>query len=118
ADFNGDGNLDAATTNVNDNTVSVLLNQTPTGPVATLVELFRAGATSEGIEIEWSLSDPTVRVVLERGESPVGGFEPVVASPRQEGFRTIVIDSAARSDRSWWYRLTRSDDNSVLTEPI
>ena len=86
----------------------MLLNTRPGIPTPTLVELFRAVPTAEGIRVEWQLSDPSAfqSVELQRSLSETGPWSPVQQAPQVQGQVTSVLDDAAAAGQTQWYRLS------------
>jgi hypothetical protein len=106
-DLNEDGKPDLVTANGGMSTISVLFNIGPDIPTPTLVELFRAVPTEEGIRVEWQLSNPGSfqLVALQRGTSEAGPWSPVQQAPQVQGQVTSVLDDAAPAGQTRWYRL-------------
>lgn len=105
----GDGELYALVTNTPSNgTGGIIYKLGPDVVVPTLVELFRAETTPEGVRIEWQLSDPSsIRsLALERAAEPVGPWAAVAQAPRIEGRLSRVLDTDAPVESDSWYRLS------------
>jgi glucose/arabinose dehydrogenase len=105
----GDGELYALVTNTPSNgTGGVIYKLGPQVPTPTLIELFRALPTPEGIRIEWQLAnDGSFRSLgLERSGSSTGPWEGVQAAPVTEGRVTRVLDAEPAAGQRVWYRLS------------
>ena len=94
----------------------------PELPTPTLVELFRAVPTAQGVRIEWRLSDPSVfsSLDLERGASATGEWSRVAQPAQVEGGTRTVLDTEAGTGTAVWYRLNgvRRDGGSFVAGPI
>lgn len=117
----GTGELYAMTTNTPANgTGGIIYKLAPDLPVPTLVELFRAVRTDDGVRVEWSLADAAGlrSLELQRGDRESGPWARVTATPRIEGRVTSVLDEEAGADA--WYRLSgeRSDGHPFAFGPI
>jgi len=120
-DLNGDGMPDLAVTVLGSNVVSVLL-YTPGLPTPTLVELFRAVPTVEGIRVEWQLSDQNAfqSIELQRSMSETGPWSRLQQTPQVQGEVTWVLDDEAAAGQIRWYRLSgvQRDGYSYTYGPI
>jgi hypothetical protein len=112
-DLNGDGLPDLAVASSPSYKVSVLLNTSSDGPVPTLVELFRAVPTAQGIRVEWRLSDPGAfqSVEVHRGTSETGPWSRIEQAPRVQGDVSAVLDEEPPAGAMVWYRLSGVQSN-------
>jgi hypothetical protein len=121
-DLNGDEMPDLCVVNRPDNLVSVLINTAPNPGTPTLIELFRAVASADGVRIEWQLSDPGAfrSLELQRSSSETGEWILVGQAPVVQGRVASVLDADAASGGRWWYRLSgvRSDGHLFTFGPI
>ncbi|MBI5169181.1 MAG: VCBS repeat-containing protein [Candidatus Eisenbacteria bacterium] len=106
ADLDSNGSLDMAAPNYSASTVSVFLN-TMSLPTPTLIELFRATASTAGVRVEWQLSDAAAlrTCALERASSEAGEWAAVSAAPVAQGALQVVVDADAPAGVTSWYRL-------------
>ena len=74
----------------------------------TLVDLFHAVPTSDGVRLEWSVLDPSAlhSIALERAATAEGVWARVGATPVNEGSRSWVVDAEPVVGVTQWYRLT------------
>ena len=104
-----DGELYAMVTNTPANGVGGLVYKlTQDLATPTLIELFRASPTPEGIRVEWQLSDPGrfQSIALERSAQETGPWSRVGQTPQIEGRVTSVLDTQVASGEEQWYRLS------------
>jgi glucose/arabinose dehydrogenase len=94
----------------------------PDQPTPTLVELFRALPTAEGIRIEWQLGDPGAFSALElqRSASATGAWTRVPQAAQVQDRLTSVLDPDAAAGQEQWYRLSgvRRDGQPFTFGPI
>jgi hypothetical protein len=115
-DLNGDGKPDLATANADGNTVTVLINTGGGGVTPTLLSLFEASWTTEGIELRWQfgVSGRFLGAKLERSNSAGGPWDPVSGERRAVSETAILLDRGVESGRAYYYRLvTTQRDGSV-----
>lgn len=78
-------------------------------PVPTMVELFRAIDTADGVRIEWRTDDAQVsKVNVMRAEDPRTEWTAVEAPVNRSGLDRFIVDEAAGEGSSLWYRLDLS----------
>ncbi len=110
----GTGELYAFVTNTpSSGTGGIIYKLGPDLAVPTLIELFRAVSTEDGIRVEWQLSDPARfrSIELQRGARESGPFARVDRTPEVQGRVTSVLDTEAPAGSEQWYRLAGSDAN-------
>jgi len=122
ADLNGDGRPDLMVANYSSGTVSVLLNTSGTQPTPTLLGLFSAVSTSEGVRVEWQLDDVNAfrSITLQRAVSAAGEWTNVPNAPESYGPLTVVVDDGGPVELKLWYRLAcvQRDGREVVFGPI
>jgi hypothetical protein len=87
-------------------------------PTATLLSMFEARRTDEGLELRWELGDvrDIAEVELQRSEWAIGPWRTVSAERRNDGGVTVVLDRGVEPDRTYYYRLiVRTFDGQVHT---
>ncbi|MCC6650333.1 MAG: hypothetical protein IT348_04200 [Candidatus Eisenbacteria bacterium] len=95
------------------------LNDAPftitTPPVPTLLELFRAQATDDGVLVEWKTALPST-LAPQRGAAESGEWTAVNAAIEHAGDRSFVLDRESAAGRTTWYRLQGTlGDGSAFT---
>lgn len=73
----------------------------------TLLALFTAEHTPNGIELRWQLNEPSrfIRVTLERSNSSLGPWEVLQTETREETGITVLLDRDIVLGRTYYYRL-------------
>lgn len=88
-------------------------------PVPTLLELFRAQATDDGVLVEWKTALPST-LLPQRGAGERGEWTAVNAAVEHAGDRSFVLDAEAPAGKATWYRLqgTLGDGSSFTSASI
>ncbi len=75
-------------------------------PVPTLVELFRAIDTADGVRIEWRTDEAKVaKVEVMRAEDPKTEWTALHAPVTRDGLNEVVVDHDTDLGSTLWYRL-------------
>ena len=88
------------------------------GTTATLLSLFEARQTSEGVEVRWQfgVAGRLIGAQLERSESGTGPWSEVNGDRRVEGETTILLDHSIEAGRTYYYRLVAAlEEGGVVT---
>jgi hypothetical protein len=86
--------------------------------VATLLSMFDAESSNEGLMLRWRFSDPGAfsDVGLERGTTTDGPWTRIDAERRIESGATVVLDRSVEPGQTFYYRLVATQlDGRLLT---
>ncbi|MEP7028163.1 MAG: FlgD immunoglobulin-like domain containing protein [Candidatus Eisenbacteria bacterium] len=94
----------------------------PCSPTPTLMTLFDAQDTPDGIAIEWQFG-PTADVTsvrVERADAADGPWQAVEVERSAQGEATVALDRTAEAGRAYYYRLyaTRADGSTTTFGPV
>jgi hypothetical protein len=96
----------------------VLLNIGPGGITATLLSLFEAGWTAEGVEVRWrfGVTGRFVGARLERGGTGNGPWSAVSEMRDAGGEITVLLDRGTEAGHTYYYRIVATEvDGSVVS---
>lgn len=85
------------------------------GVTSTLLTLFDANATPEGIVIRWRFSAPFERVVVERSDTGGASWSVATGELREEPEATRFLDPAVTPGHVYEYRLLATRDGTTST---